>query len=257
MRISFIVRPGDDRREAAAFAAAEGIEGLELMYHSPEAGDFDDADEVLALCDQYQIRISAVGVWHIGLADPPEAGTREVVMEGLKYAGQIGADCFFTGAGEPEADDEVGALAEVWPHWEELALAEAMDLAVYLGHKGSFLCAESQIAAAVQRVEGLGLKLDPVGIIRNVKADPYDFMHRFGGSCAFFHAKDKLALSDGEIEPPPGMGELHWGHLLGILHQHGYHGWVSIEPHGAFWNAPANRWRYVRLAARHLRQFME
>ena len=256
MRISFIVRPEDDRREAAAFAAAEGLEGLELMYLGPEAGAFNDAEEMLEICDQYGVAISAVGVWHMGLADPAEAGTRQIIEEGIAYAGALGADCFFTGAGEPEGDDQVGALADVWPHWEELALAEAMDLAVYLGHKGSCLCAESQIAGAVQRVDGLGLKLDPVGIIRNVKADPYDFMHRFGGSCVFFHAKDKLALSDGEIEPPPGMGELNWGQLLGILHQHDYHGWVSIEPHGKFWNESGNRWRYVRLAARHLRQFM-
>ncbi len=256
MRVSFIVRPGDDRREAAAFAAGEGIEGLELMYHSPEAGDFDDADEVLAICEQYQVRVSAVGVWHIGLSDPPEKGTREIVAEGLEYAGKVGADCFFTGAGEPEDEDQVGALAEVWPHWSDLARAQALDLAVYLGHKGSFLCSEAQVAAAIERVDGIGLKLDPVGIIRNLNADPYDFLHRFGASCAFFHAKDKLALSDGEIEPPPGMGELEGGQRFGILYQHGYDGWVSIEPHGKFWNAADNRWRYVRLAERHLRQFM-
>ncbi len=255
MRISFIVRPGDDRREAAAFAAGAGIDGLELMYHSPQRGDFDDSAEMVALCEQYDLRISAVGVWHMGLADPPEAGTREIIMEGLEYAGEVGADCFFTGAGEPEQDDQVGALADVWGHWEQLCYAEAMDLAVYLGHEGSFLCAEPQIAAAIERVAGLGLKLDPVGLIRNVHADPCEFLHRFGGSCTFFHAKDKLALEDGEIEPPPGLGELEWGKMLGILHQHGYHGWVSIEPHGAFWNRPENRWRYVRLAARHLRQF--
>ncbi|MGI5817536.1 MAG: sugar phosphate isomerase/epimerase family protein [Armatimonadota bacterium] len=255
MRISFIVRPGDNRREAAVFAAGEGLDGLELMYHSPEESDFDDAEEVIALCDQYQVRVSAVGVWHVGLADPLEAGTREVILAGLKYAGRVGADCFFTGAGEPDGDDQIGALAEAWPHWEDLALAEAMDLAVYLGHKGSFLCSEAQVAAAVERVEGLGLKLDPVGLIRNLSVEPRDFLHRFGASCAFFHAKDRLVLAEGEIEPPPGMGELHWGQMLAILQQHGYDGWVSIEPHGRHWNAPENRWRYVRLAARHLRQF--
>jgi sugar phosphate isomerase/epimerase len=256
MRVSFIVRQQDDRREAAAFAAGEGIEGLELMYHSPEAADFDDADEVRAICEQYGVRIAAVGVWHMGLADPPEADTREVILAGLEYAGEVGADCFFTGAGEPEADDQVGALAEDWPHWEKLAMAEAMDLAVYLGHQGSFLCSEAAVAAAVERVEGLGLKLDPVGLIRNLSVDPYDFLHRYGASCAFFHVKDKLALEDGEIEPPPGLGELEWGRMFAILHHHGYAGWVSIEPHGSYWSAPENRWRYVRLANRHVRQFM-
>lgn len=202
MQVSFIVRPGDDRREAAAFAAGEGIEA------------------------------------------------------GIQYAGALGADCFFTGAGEPEVDDQVGALAHVWPRWEQLCLAEAMDLAVYLGHKGSLLVSEASVAAAVERVEGLGLKLDPVGLIRNLAVDPCDFLYRFGASCAFFHAKDRLRLEDGEIEPPPGMGALDWGRMLAILHHHGYHGWVSIEPHGAWWNRPENRWRYVRLAGRHLRQFM-
>jgi len=256
MRVSFIVPPGADRAEAAAFAAGEGIEGLELMYHAPSAEDFADADETRALCDRWGVRVSAVGVWHVGLADPPDAGTREVVLAGLRYAGEVGADCFFTGAGEPEGDDPVGALVEAWPHWEELAFAEAMDLAVYLSHKGSFLGSEALVRDAIARVPSIGLKLDPVGIIRNVKADPYDFLYRYGANCAYFHVKDKLALSDGEIEPPPGLGELEWGKLFGILHHHGYHGWVSIEPHGAFWNRPENRWRYIRLANRHVRQFM-
>lgn len=256
MRVSFIVRSEDDRGEAAAFAAGEGIDGLELMYHSPSPRDFDDAEQVRGLCERWDVRIAAVGVWHMGLADPTERRTREALLAGLRYAGEVGADCFFTGAGEPETDDPIGALAETWPHWEELCLAEAMDLAVYLGHGGSFLGTDELVAQARERVPGLGLKLDPVGIIRNVKADPYDFLYRHGESLAFLHVKDKLALADGEIEPPPGLGELQWGTIFGILHQHEYHGWVSIEPHGAFWNRPGNRWRYIRLANRHVRQFI-
>ncbi len=256
MRTSFIVPPGGDRNEAAAFAAAEGIEGLELMYHAPSAGDFDDAEQMRAICRRWRVRIAAVGVWHMGLADPPESGTREILLEGLNYAGEVGASCFFTGAGEPDGGDAVGALAEAWPHWEEVAGAGGMDLAVYLGHRGSFLGSEDLVAGAVERIPSLGLKLDPIGIIRNLDADPYDFLYRFGANLAFFHVKDRLVLSDAEIEPPPGLGELRWGRMFAILHHHGYDGWVSIEPHGAFWNLPENRWRYVRLANRHVRQFM-
>ena len=256
MQVSFIVPPGADRNEAAAFAAGEGIEGLELMYHAPTADEFADAGEVCGLCERWGVRISAVGVWHLGLTDPADSGSRAVLEAALNYAGEVGAECFFTGAGEPASDDPVGALAQVWPHWEEAAFAEAMDVAVYLGHRGSFLGSEALIAAAIEHIPTLGLKLDPIGIIRNVKADPYDFLYRFGANCAFFHVKDRLVLADGEIEPPPGLGELQWGRMFGILHQHGYDGWVSIEPHGKFWNDPANRWRYIRLANRHVRQFM-
>ena len=103
---------------------------------------------------------------------------------------------------------------------------------------------------------GLGLKLDPIGLIRNLKADPYDALHRHGANLVYFHVKDRLILASGEVEPPPGLGELSWGAVFGILHQHQYDGYISIEPHGATWAKPERRKKYIRLAMRHISQFM-
>jgi sugar phosphate isomerase/epimerase len=256
MKSAFIVRPGGDVAEAAAFARDEEIDGLEVMFHGPSAEDFTGAAETKRIADDHEVEIAAVGVWHLGMADPKEAGSDEVLAAAMEYAAALEVDCIFTGAGEPEGDDPVGALAEVYPRWAEMAADSGMKLAVYLGHKGSFITTEELLADACERVEGLGLKLDPIGIIRNLEADPYDVLHRYGASTAYFHVKDRLRLTDGEIEPPPGLGELDWGRMFGILHQHSYDGYVSVEPHGKFWNQPEKRWNYIRLALRHVGQFM-
>jgi sugar phosphate isomerase/epimerase len=110
---------------------------------------------------------------------------------------------------------------------------------------------------ACRRVPKLGLKLDPVGIIRNLKADPYNVVYRHGDRVVHFHVKDILRLPDAEIEPPPGMGELDWGRLLGILYERGYDGYVCDEPHCRFWGRPDDRRRlHIKLTFRHLEQFL-
>lgn len=256
MRSAFIVAPDGDLEQAAAFAQAEGIDGLELMCHSPDSVDFQDADETRRIADDYGVEVAAVGVWHLGLADPEGSGSGDLISAAMDYAAALGAECIFTGAGEPGGTDPVGALAQAYPGWEELAAKAGMRLAVYLGHRGSFITTEALLAEACARIPDLGLKLDPIGLIRNLEADPYDVLLRYGGNLTYFHVKDRLRLSDAELEPPPGLGELSWGRLFALLHHHGYDGYVSIEPHGAFWSQPANRWTYIRLALRHISQFM-
>ncbi|MGD8237638.1 MAG: sugar phosphate isomerase/epimerase, partial [Armatimonadota bacterium] len=214
MKSAFIVRPGGDVAEAASFAQAEGINGLELMYHGPSADDFGDAEEKKRIADDHGVAVAAVGVWHLGMADPETSGSEEVIKAAMDFAAALEADCIFTGAGEPESDDPVGALAEVYPRYAEMAAAGGLKLAVYLGHKGSFIATEELLSDACERVAGLGLKLDPIGIIRNLKADPYDVLYRYGANTAYFHVKDRLRLTDAEIEPPPGLGELDWGRLF-------------------------------------------
>ena len=105
---------------------------------------------------------------------------------------------------------------------------------------------------------GTHMPFEDVGIMRNMKADPYEIIKEFGGKIVHFHAKDIFRYGDDnfEIEPIVGMGDLRWNVMLGMLYHHGYDGYIVIEPHGPIWAKPENRWKAVVLGKRHIEQFM-
>lgn len=128
---------------------------------------------------------------------------------------------------------------------------------VYLGHKGSYIHSEDALAEALAAVPNLGLKIDPVGLIRNLDADPNDILFRFGANLVYFHVKGLTRLRDGEIKPPPGFDAPRWDVMFGILLEHEYDGYVSVEPHGPYWAAPPERRKaYIRHTLRVLGPLM-
>jgi sugar phosphate isomerase/epimerase len=257
MKSSFLIPPGASLEKWAAFARDQGIDGVEQMFFSPQVSDFRSGAESARILSDHGVEAAAVAIWEMGLADPKSKGSAEVLQAAMDYAAELHAWCIFTGTGEPRTDDSVGALADVYPKWDKWAGERGLKLAVYLGHKGSFIRSEAVLSEACARIPGLGLKLDPIGLLRNVHADPYQVLFRYGGSVVHFHVKDRLILPDGEIEPPPGQGELKWGQIFGLLYHHSYDGYISVEPHGASWaNEDSRRKDHIRLTLRHLSQFM-
>jgi sugar phosphate isomerase/epimerase len=257
LKKGFIVRPDADMADYAAFAEQQGLDGIELIYQKPQVGDFADARERKQILDDHGIELAAVGVWQIGLADPPALGSAAVIEAGMDFAAALGASCFFTGAGDPEGDDPVGALADCYDAWQERAAANDLDLAVYLGHHGSFIFSEKTLGEAVRRIPHLGLKLDPVGFIRNLRAEPLYILSKYGGNLTYLHVKGLLRVADRELEPPPGFDALPWAQMFGILHEYGYDGWVTSEPHGRFWaSTPERRKKYVTLTFRGLAPYL-
>jgi sugar phosphate isomerase/epimerase len=257
MKSAFLIPPGSSLEKWVAFARDEGIDGVEPMFFSPQVRDFRSAAETARILSDHGVEAAAVAIWEIGLADPESKGSAKVLQAAMDYAAELHASCIFTGTGEPRTHDPVGALADVYPKWDEWAGERGLKLAVYLGHKGSFIRSEAVLSEACARIPGLGLKLDPIGLLRNVHADPYQVLFRYGGSVVHFHVKDRLILADGEIEPPPGQGELKWGQIFGLLHHHSYDGYISVEPHGSFWAVEDSRRKHhIRLTLGYLSPFM-
>ena len=257
MKTAFIVQPSSDFAANVAFAQREGIDGVEIMFQQPTASDFADVEERERILGDHDTAVSAIGLWGLGLADPASSGSADIIKRGMDFAAELDASCFFTGAGDPEGDDPVAALATCYDSWAQEADWRGLRLAVYLGHKGSFIFSEQALADACQRIPHLGLKLDPVGIIRNLKADPLHVLYAHGRKLVYFHVKGLLRLPAGELEPPAGLDGLPWKEMFGILHQYGYDGYVSAEPHGRFWGKPdERRQEYVRLTFRNLAPLM-
>jgi sugar phosphate isomerase/epimerase len=256
VKTAFIVPAEADMRPHVEFAAQEGIDGIELMYWEPTTADLQVGDRKTILEDE-GVALSAIGLWRVGLADPESTGHRDIILAGMDLAAELGGKVFFAGAGDPEGDDPAQALADVYPTWLEEAQQRGLELAVYLGHQGSYIFDEAALAEACRRIPDLGLKLDPVGLIRNLKAEPCHVLYTYGSQLTYFHVKGLMQLPSAELEPPPGLDELPWHKMFGILHQHGYDGYVSVEPHGRYWSRPnERRFKYVRLTFNNLAPYM-
>ncbi|MAR33083.1 MAG: hypothetical protein CMK35_05395 [Porticoccaceae bacterium] len=262
MKKTFIIKPENNFTDFVEFASQENIDGVELLIMKPTKADtFSDLAERKRILEANGVGVSAVSIWHYGLADPAGGLSAEMIKRGIDYAGEIGADCFYTGPGEPDCDNPTAALADCYDEWESLVKQQGMELAVYLGHEGSYIRSEAMLADAIDAVPNLGLKIDPQGLIRNLAVDypngPCNILYRFGANLTFFHVKGLSRHRDGELEPPPLMDKLPWGEMFGIMLEHEYDGWVSSEPHGDYWDEPANRRKaYIRHTFRMLEPFM-
>lgn len=79
--------------------------------------------------------------------------------------------------------------------------------------------------------KNLGLIFDPANFVTHedtIEPYPYAF-NRLKKYTEYIHIKD--AIHEGHVITPPGMGEAHIAEILTALHQSGYNGFVSLEPH--------------------------
>jgi len=256
MKKGFIINPDHDMADFADFADEQGLDGIELMYWEPTVDSFGDLAERKRILADHNVQISALGLWRVGFADPAESGHADAIKAGIDFAAELGASCFFAGAGDPVEDDKVSAFAQCYPEWKKLVEDAGMEIAVYLGHQGSYIFSDAALAETVARVPDVNLKLDPVGFIRNLKTEPLYTLSKYGANLAYFHVKGLLKVADRELEPPPGLDELPWAAMFGILHEFGYDGWVVAEPHGRYWGAEEKRKQYVKLTFQALAPYM-
>ena len=63
---------------------------------------------------------------------------------------------------------------------------------------------------------------------------------------------------DGELasQPPIGMGDIQWGKIMAFLYEHGYDGYLSVEPHGPIWSRAPFRQKMLTLTKRYIGQFL-
>jgi sugar phosphate isomerase/epimerase len=52
------------------------------------------------------------------------------------------------------------------------------------------------------------------------------------------------------------MGDVQWGKVMAFLHEHGYKGYLSIEPHGRLWGRGEMRRQMILLSRRYISQFI-
>ncbi len=259
MKLAFI---GDLSDEDVAFAKANGFEGIEILYHRFDESERASAGKMKDTLAANGLEACAFGLWRINYLDP-DPDQREANLKQLRlcidHAAEVGCEIVYTGTGVlKEGDDEanVAEYLKVFPALIDYAESKGVRLGHYFGHEGSMLRSMAVWEMVKDKVPSVGMKLDPMGLIRNLQEDPVEVLFRYGERLLHFHVKDRLDVGGTWIQPAVGQGDIPWGKVMAMLYHHGYDGWISVEPHGPLWGKPENRHTGILLAKKHIELFL-
>jgi sugar phosphate isomerase/epimerase len=275
MNLGFVsaILPELKLEEVLAFAKEEGFSCVEAMcwpvgkaerkFAGVTHVNVDDfsggkADEVLGLCAEYDVDLTALGYYPNALDPDPE--TARVAVEHLKKvmvaASQLGLDTVNTFVGK----DWTRSVDENWPRfletWRPL-IQFAEDQGVRIGIEncpmyftgdewpgGKNLMTTPEIwRRAFSDIDSpnFGLNYDPSHFVLQ-QMEPSSPLQEFQDKIFHFHAKDIKIRRDriddvGVFSHPlewhqpriPGYGEMDWGEFLSDLMETRYRGPVCIE----------------------------
>lgn len=266
-KIGFIVDMGEitqasDLRAWAEFAVENGIDGLELLYDSRKNPVFD-ADLIREGVAGLPVEICACGYWWANTLAEGEEGEKVARnMESfLSMVHAVNCKIAFFNAGEFEPGNtlaNVAHLKQKYLYYHNRAREMGITISCYIGHGGNFINRRHILSRVLEEIPEFNLKLDPVGIMRNLKDDPYEIIKLYGDRCVHFHVKDitRYGYDGFEIEPPVGLGDLRWNMMMGLLYHHRYNGYIVIEPHGPLFGKTENKKTHILLSKKHIEQFM-
>ncbi|MBN1642226.1 MAG: sugar phosphate isomerase/epimerase [Anaerolineae bacterium] len=270
MKLGFIAvndLPGIDAD--ARFAAEHGFAGLEFnFWHHPTHSGFDSEldDErvrkMRQILDAHGVKAASFGLWgsnHISLDPAERTASLDRLDRAIRYAEMLGAEVLITGGGQIEGaslDENVAAFVEVFPPYLEKAQAAGLIVALYAVHGNSFFDRIEAYEKVWAHMPEVGIKLDPANILHH--GDAYlPILRDHGDHVYHVHVKEHLYL-DGELasQPAAGMGDIEWGKVMAFLYEHGYQGYLIIEPHGPLWGRPPLREVMLLLTLRTISQFL-
>lgn len=298
MQLGFVtaIVPELSLEEVLSLAAEEGFECIEAMCWPPgkaerkfagvthvDVTDFtqDQADDVLALCDKYGVRISSLGYYPNPLAgddQEAEAG-REHLRKVIRAAPMLGLDLVTTFIGADHrlsADDNLARYKQVWPdlirhagtHGVRLGIENCpMIFTMDEWPSGKNLARSPELWRRIFDDDPhgiLGLNYDPSHLVWQMM-DYIRPIYEFADRIFHVHAKDMrvepskldecgimgLGWSTPKI---PGLGEVDWNRYVSALTDIGYDGPVCIEVEDdAFLGSLEARKRSLRLSRNVLR----
>ena len=199
MKLSFIGNLGESD---VRFATDNGFDGIEVLYSR-----MTDAERGLAAKEQQVLRdssleVCALGLWRINFCDPDPA-TREANLQQLRlcidHAADLGCSIVYTGTGVVEENNDEANVAEylkVFPAMVEYAASKGVRLGHYLGHEASMIRSMAVWDMIKDEVPQVGLKLDPMGLIRNLEENPVEVLYKYGDRLLHFHIKDRMDVAD-------------------------------------------------------------
>ena len=264
MRIGFIGRNDLEGVEADAhFATQHGFEGLEFDYWANFADlTAETVAKMREILDRHGACCAALGLWgwnHLS----PDAAEREESLGHLSrtidFATTLGASIVISGGGDmPDAEPEQKAdeFARVFPPFIDRVKEAGMAMAMYPVHGNSFFQSIADYERVWERGMDVGIKLDPANW-KHHGDDYLPILRDHGDKVTYVHIKEHLYMDGGlASQPAAGMGDIEWGKVMAFLYEHGYDGYLTIEPHGPKWSRPPLREKMLLLTQRYISQFL-
>ncbi|MFQ6097888.1 MAG: sugar phosphate isomerase/epimerase family protein [Armatimonadota bacterium] len=264
MKLGFIGRNDLPGVEAdAKFAKDNGFEGLEYNYW----GDFEGlenatVEKMRAILDQHEVRAAALGLWgwnHIA-RDPSERQRAHAMLSrAIEFAEALGAEVLITGGGEIEGattEENAAEFLKVFPPFLERARNAGLTVAMYAVHGKSFFTSVEAYERVWEQMPDITIKFDPANWQHH--GDDYlAILRAHGDKIGYVHIKEHLYMN-GELasQPAAGMGDIQWGKVMAFLYEHGYEGYLSVEPHGPLWSRDSLREKMLLLSKRHIGRFL-
>ena len=264
MKLGFIADNHLEGVEAdCRFSVDHDFEGLEFNYWANFAElTAETVGQMKAILDKYDVPCAALGLWgwnHIA----PDPAEREAALgqldRAIEFAATLGASILITGGGDvPDAPqaDKAAEFARVFPPYVERVKDAGMQMAMYPVHGNSFFQSIDDYKRVWDLGLDVGIKLDCANLQHH--GDDYlPILRDHGDRVAHFHIKEHLYM-DGQLvsQPAAGMGDIAWGKIMAFLYEHGYEGYLSIEPHGPIWSRGELRRTMLLLTQRHIAQFL-
>ena len=131
-----------------------------------------------------------------------------------------------------------------------------MKASMYAVHGNSFFDSMEAYGRVWEQFPQVGIKYDPANWCHH--GDDYlEIVRLYGDKISFVHIKEHLYI-DGELvsQPAAGMGDIQWGKVMAFLYEHGYDGYLSIEPHGPIWSRGEMRDKMLLLTKKYMGQFL-
>ena len=214
-----------------------------------------------ALLDKHGVRASALGLWgwnHTSKDPAVRQEAQAMLTRAIEFAQTLGAEILITGGGETGGglEDNVAEFAKVFPPFLERAANAGLKMAFYAVHGNSFFTSLGSYEATWEKVPEVTIKFDPANWMHH--GDDYlEVVRRHGDKVGYVHIKEHL-VHQGELasQPAAGMGDIAWGKVLAFLYEHGYEGYLSMEPHGPKWSVEPLREKMLLLSQRYVGQFL-
>ena len=252
-----------DVESDAKFSAENGFAALEYNYW----GNFKDltletVQKMRGILDKHGIEVSSLGIWgwnHLSHDAAERELAHEMFNRAIEFAQTLKAHVFVTGGGDiPDAplESKVEEFAKVFPPFLDRIEKAGMKVAMYAVHGNSFFDSIEAYEQMWEKFPQVGVKYDPANWCHH--GDDYLAMMRLhGDKITHFHIKEHV-YHDGSLvsQPPAGMGDIHWGKVMAFLYEHGYDGYLSIEPHGPIWSRGEMRHKMLLLTKKYMDQFL-
>lgn len=247
----------------AKFSAEHGFVGLEYNYWA----NFKDltvetVEQMRKILDKHGVGVSALGIWgwnHLSADTAEREEAHEMLNRVISFAQTLGAEVVIAGGGDiPDAslESKVEEFGKVFPPFLDKIEKAGMKIAMYAVHGNSFFDSIESYERVWENFPQVGVKYDPANWAHH--GDDYLAMIRLhGDKITHFHIKEHL-YQDGELisQPAAGMGDIHWGKVMAFLYEHGYDGYLSIEPHGPIWARGEMRHTMLLLTKKYISQFL-